>query len=549
MPNLLLTAFLAHPDPEGLLAATCAALLAPADVAALSAGEQALIDAAPPVTPAASAAAAATAGIRAGGDPLGELFCAIRSPAARRDRGQFYTPATIVAAMTTWALSNRPVRVVDAGCGSGRYTVALRRAGFTGQIVAVDLDPLAALMTRATLAAAGLGAADVRCASFLTLDLPAASGVTAWLGNPPYLRHHNLTAEVKAWAKQAGARLGVPVSGLAGLHALFFLAVAEHAAPGDVGTFITSSEWLEARYGALVRALLAGRLGLVRLDVVDPAALTFDDATTTAAVASFHVGTSAPPDMRAVTTPADLATLAGGRTITRNELAACERWSSLLVDAVAVPPGRVALGQHMRVSRGLATGANKFFAVTPARAAELGLSRWALPLVARAEEILGAPTDGVVRTADVKKVLLELPDRGSAPEVEAYVAAAEQEGVHNGYINSSRAVWYQVAHPASAPDALATCMARQATKFALNPDGALNLNTVHGLRAQPGFPPDLVPVLIAWLNAHRAELVGGRTYAGGLRKVEPKEMEGYLVPDEAGLRAWARGRLTEPAST
>ena len=130
------------------------------------------------------------------------------------------------------------------------------------------------------------------------------------------------------------------------------------------------------------------------------------------------------------------------------------------------------------------------------------------------------------------------PDRETTPAVEAYVSRAEADGVHLGYINASRGVWYRLTVP-EPPDALATCMARQATKFALNPDGALNLNTVHGLRRRHAFPVELVPVLVDWLNAHRDELVGGRTYAGGLRKVEPKEMEGYLVPDIDGLRAWS----------
>lgn len=537
MPHLLLPRFAAHRAPEDLLAVTAAAMLSPTDHAALCGAERALLTRGVHADPA--TVAQLTGEIRSGADPLGDLFCAIRTPADRRDRGQFYTPSAIVTAMNDWALAHQPARVVDAGCGSGRYTVALRRAGFTGHLVAVDLDPLAALMTRATLAAAGLSAADVRCGSFLELTLEPIDGVTAWIGNPPYLRHHNLPAEVKAWAKRAGSALDVPVSGLAGLHALFFLAVAEQAAAGDVGTFITSSEWMEARYGALVRQLLAGRLGLVRLDVVDPTALTFDDATTTAAVASFRVASAGAPHLRAVTTPAQLATLTGGRTAERAELAGCERWSALLTDPVKVPAGRVPLSTHMRVSRGLATGSNKFFSLTPVRAAELGLERWTRPLVARAEEILNAP--GVVTPEGLKKVLLVLPDRRATPEVEAYVSEAEAAGVHQGYINASRGVWYRLTTP-DAPEALATCMARQATKFALNPDGALNLNTVHGLRRQPEFPADLVPVLIAWLNEHRDELVGGRTYAGGLRKVEPKEMEDYLVPDIAGLRAWAATR-------
>jgi hypothetical protein len=55
--------------------------------------------------------------IQAGGDPLGDLFCALRTPVERRESGATYTPKLIVEAMTRWALANvKPGRVVDA-CG------------------------------------------------------------------------------------------------------------------------------------------------------------------------------------------------------------------------------------------------------------------------------------------------------------------------------------------------------------------------------------------------------------------------------------------------
>lgn len=43
-------------------------------------------------------------------------------------------------------------------------------------------------------------------------------GTTAYLGNPPYLRHYDLPPKTKAWAQTAAALLGRSVSGLAGVH-------------------------------------------------------------------------------------------------------------------------------------------------------------------------------------------------------------------------------------------------------------------------------------------------------------------------------------------
>src|SRR5579864_9128839 len=67
--------------------------------------------------------------IRSGADPLGEAFCALRSPAERRERGATYTPGPIVRSMVDWAARHRtPQRIIDPGTGSARF---LMQAGET----------------------------------------------------------------------------------------------------------------------------------------------------------------------------------------------------------------------------------------------------------------------------------------------------------------------------------------------------------------------------------------------------------------------------------
>jgi hypothetical protein len=75
--------------------------------------------------------------IRAGQDPLGDYLLALRSPESRRTVGAVYTPAAIVTAMVGWAASKgSPTRIVDPGCGSGRFTVAAAAAFPEARLVA-----------------------------------------------------------------------------------------------------------------------------------------------------------------------------------------------------------------------------------------------------------------------------------------------------------------------------------------------------------------------------------------------------------------------------
>ena len=166
-----------------------------------------------------------------GDDPLGSAFCRLRSPQVRRKQGAIYTPQPIVDAMVAWAAGEEaPVRVVDPGAGSGRFLLAAGRVFPGAELVAVEIDPLAALMLRAN--AATLNMADrltVRVEDFRAVVLPPADGPTLFLGNPPYVRHHEISADWKRWMTSAASASGFKASKLAGLHIHFFLKTRELA--------------------------------------------------------------------------------------------------------------------------------------------------------------------------------------------------------------------------------------------------------------------------------------------------------------------------------
>src|SRR5665213_1268062 len=153
--------------------------------------------------------------IVAGADPLGEMFYEHRSAEERRQAGAIYTPVAIVGPMVAWTIKQGVTRIVDPGAGSGRYTAAVLRQRPSMSIVAIDLDPLATIMTRAAVAVLGGTAVEVLQADFTRTRLQQIDGVTTFLGNPPFVRHHQLTAANKAWAQKAAAVLGHKVSGLA----------------------------------------------------------------------------------------------------------------------------------------------------------------------------------------------------------------------------------------------------------------------------------------------------------------------------------------------
>ena len=235
--------------------------------------------------------------IRRNRDPLGEAFAVLRAPAERRERGATYTPFAIVDAMLNWAAAfsaaaaGGPDRIVDPGVGSGRFLLAAGRKFPDAELVGIDIDPVATLIARGNLAAAGLeNRSRVLLTDYRDVKIPAAEGKTLYVGNPPYVRHHLIPAKWKRWLTAEARRLGYDASQLAGLHVHFFLATVLQARAGDFGSFITAAEWLDVNYGQIMRALFLDKLGGQSLTVVEPAARPFADAATTAVISTFQVG-------------------------------------------------------------------------------------------------------------------------------------------------------------------------------------------------------------------------------------------------------------------
>ena len=503
------------------------------DAGDLSAAERRLVDEAHGARTTAALVRGVRGMIGRGEDPLGDAYCTIRSPEERRPLGQTYTPRPIIEAMLRWASDHGdPVRVVDPGAGSGRYLVAAGERFPGAALHGADIDPLAALMLRANLAAAGLAdRARVHVGDYRALSLPPVDGPTLFVGNPPYVRHHRIAPEWKTWLLETARRRGLDASALAGLHVHFFLATAEYGRNGDYGAFITSSEWLDVNYGGLVRQLLLDGLGGQSLHVLAPEAPLFSDATTTSAITCFRIGeTPSTMRIRRVESLSDLGRLAGGRSVSRQRLAGTTRWSVLTRETPRLREGYVELGELCRVHRGTVTGAN---AVWVRRDASPDLpERVLFPSITRARELFGAGArlgslDALRRVVDLP-VDLDVFDAAERRQIDRFLREARARGVPEGYIASNRRAWWSVGLRAAAP-ILATYMARRPPAFVRNDAGARHINIAHGLYPREEMTDAVLDRLADHLRA-AVTLAQGRTYAGGLVKFEPREMERIPVP-------------------
>jgi hypothetical protein len=435
--------------------------------------------------------------------------------------------------MVDWSAAiDTPVRVIEPGTGSGRFLLAAGRRFPQAALVAVETDPLAALICRANLAAAGLAQrAVVRLEDFRSAGLEETDGRTLYIGNPPYVRHHHIDAAWKNWFKEEAAGLGFKASALAGLHVHFFLAIALRARREDYGTLITAAEWLDVNYGRLVRELFLNRLGGRSVAMIAPEAEPFPGTRATGAITTFVVDSPlSSVRFRRVDRLPELNGLSSGRRVSRAEMAAAPRWSHLSRKPRRMPQGFIELGELCRVHRGQATGANRVWIAGQHSA---GLPENVLrPTVTKARELIA---NGIVLsgTQPLRRVI-DLPadlsgfSRREKAAIERFLRNAEQAGARESYIARHRSPWWSVGLRAPAP-ILATYMARRPPVYVLNTAEARHLNIAHGLYPREPLTAATLRSLVRYLR-EAATVQGGRVYAGGLTKFEPREMERIPVP-------------------
>ena len=536
------------PATELDLAALAGRLVGPSD---LSAGERALLQAAGcrARTSMKLDADALAPAIAAGEDPLGDALARLRSAEDRRRRGAIYTPKHIVRAMVGWAAKQAsPARVVDPGAGSGRFLLAAGREFAQAELVAVETDPLAALLLRANAQVRGeRHRLTLLVEDYRSVALPSVAGRTLFLGNPPYIRHHYIDPLWKEWFAKAAARRSLNASRLAGAHVHFLLQTACLVKPSDFGAFITSAEWLDVNYGSVARQLVTDALGGIAVHVFDTDASPFPNATTTGAIICFRVPNGVHEAQhngqaedavrfRQINAAPRLDNLDGGREIQRACLRRTKRWSSFLRSASNVPSDFIELGELCRVHRGQVTGCNGAW-IAGGHAQHLP-NRCLMPTVTRARELFDA--GGFLHDLDRLRRVVDLPidldelDSVERRETERFLLWARSLGAEASYIAQHRPAWWAVGlrHPAPI---LCTYMARRPPTFVRNPHGARHLNIAHGIYPREAIPARTLDALAKWLRGN-VETASGRTYAGGLTKFEPKEVERLLVPPPAQLQ-------------
>ena len=474
---------------------------------------------------------------------LGEHF---DSPALRKSRGAFFTPSSITDFVVDWGIRSDSDRVLEPSAGEAAFLVsAVARLQQLGVAVpdvhGVEIHSSSAETASALVAAAG-GSSNITVADFFSVDPRPNYDVV--IGNPPFIRYQDFSGESRAHSRAAALRAGVSLTALASSWAAFAVHSALFLRPGGRLGLVLPAELLSVNSASAGRRFVLEKFSSVHLvlfeeqvfpdaeaDVVLLLADGYAEGPTSHAIVSQARNGSSLREMNRPTrwTPPDPA----------------GKWTGLLVGPDAVEPLNSLLetGQFSHLedwgdtTLGMVTGNNNYFALSAQRVAEHEL----LPEdVVRLSPPGSSHLRGLSLTHQDLETLEEAgrstwlfyPQPKLSDSAARYIEAGHAAGVDQAYKCRVRKPWYRV--PLVKPsDLLLTCMNSDTPRLTTNRAGVRHLNSVHGVYLQPQLRQigrSLLP--LASLNSItllNAEMVG-RSYGGGVLKIEPREADVWAMP-------------------
>ncbi|MEP5765550.1 MAG: Eco57I restriction-modification methylase domain-containing protein [Halieaceae bacterium] len=485
-----------------------------------------------------------------------------KTSAQRNELGQFSTPNGLAVEILRETLSLFPkrkkIRFLDPAFGTGVFFSALvLELGNSriGKAQAFEIDPHYGIPSEALWG----DSITIDLEDFTSREPPAAERhkFNLVVCNPPYVRHHHIAGSDKERLKNLAVDYaGASFSGLTGLYCYFVAICHGWLQKGALGVWLIPSEFMDVNYGSALKQYLLDKVTLLRIHRFDPNDTQFDDALVSSAVVWFLNDEAGADHEVKFTFGGSLDSPEVVRMVSRPTLAEEKKWTRFPLSESRNGRSGPVLGDYFSVKRGIATGDNKFFVMTPEQIEErkLPISQF-IPILPSPRYLesddLEADSNGNP-LLDKRLFLLNcrLPldvVRGQYPSLYDYLKAGEEGGVSEKYLCSSRKLWYlqEIREPCrffctyiGRSDA-----GRPSFRFILNNSSAIAANSYLMLYPKPEFTQlimtdaSLANNIAKELRAisNEALLEEGRVYGGGMHKLEPRELTNVGAPGIATL--------------
>jgi adenine-specific DNA-methyltransferase len=457
----------------------------------------------------------------------------------RRSHGQYFTPDAIAEFMCKWVVASGSKRVFDPAFGLGAFYFAARQLNRRIHFFGIDRDP-------AIISYFHQHTRETPRLSLLQQDYLKIWGEShdAIVCNPPYMRFQHFKDRVQV-RPRFEQHLGLRLPGYINTASVFLLKSLSELTDGGRLAYIMPLEFLNTGYGSVVKQALLkdGMLkSLIRLQSEQD---IFPDVITSVGI--ILVSKEQQRNYVEFATVNSLVDLAEYHRCVQNKVPISsidprEKWMHYFESQRSTfdHDNLVPLRQYGEFRRGIATGANEFFALSLQRARQLKIPKSNLvPCITKSSHLTDLVfTDDQFQDlvqSGANTFLLDAKNR-SHQAVSAYIKHGEIKEYHRRYLTKMRNPWFRIERREPSP-ILFGVFFRDRFKVVRNTSAALSLTCFHC------FYPNLIGMarcdaLFLYFLSRAARVILSRhlrRYGDGLNKFEPNDLNEALVPSAEWL--------------
>jgi hypothetical protein len=455
----------------------------------------------------------------------------------RRYYSQFKTPNVVAEFMIAWIKSRGVTEVFNPGTGIGTFISCAKDQGIAISGVEADFRLVKTIMAKDVVTAP-----KVRHGDYLLLPKAQRRCIISTPPITPIRRYYTAQDDYSKVCKAVGYSTHQTTY----LYILWLYKAMTEIQNGGIVALFVPADFLSTITGKVVREKLISSRSLHAIIRIEDAEFSIIAEAEGQVIP--HEWVIVLADTRAHAdavsfrscTMSDLYSQSGVNLVSYSKLYTTSSWQIFLTGCANNDSKLVPITKYGRFKRGILSGANRYFSLTPSDAASLQLKE------SEIRACIHKYTDAknpVFSSSDFRKLIDEdAPSfifyaskkmESISAGAQSYIEYGEKLGLPKISKLSQATPWYSFVHSFTPADYWLWVYVRDDYRLVLNQSGVLNSSIFHGFFLHPSMQEWRIPLFLFLLSKAGKKLINGGIckYKSRIKQYTVEALNSAMVPD------------------